>query len=62
MAKTKKRPNKKAKEALKILENSKLLENSKAMNNANEDDLFRQQDSSAKTSTAFKARPPKKRG
>jgi len=60
MAKKKKRPNKKAKAALKILEESKLLEGSKTTASKNEED-FRSKDSSLKTSTAFKSRPPKKR-
>ena len=61
MAKTKKRPSKKAKEAKKILENSKLLEKSGETNNTDPDEVFKTNDSSIKTSTAFKARPPKKR-
>jgi hypothetical protein len=61
MSKTKKRPSKKAKAAKKILENSKLLEKSGESNNPQDEELFKQPDSSIKTSTAFKARPPKKR-
>lgn len=61
MAKTKKRLSKKAKEALKILEESKLLENSNKSNQSKADQNFKPADSSAKTSAAHKPRPPKKR-
>jgi hypothetical protein len=61
MAKTKKRLSKKAKAALKILESSKLLDKTKEVNKINSETDFRSNDSSIKTSTAFKSRPPKKR-
>ena len=62
MAQPKKRPSKKAKAALKILEDSKLLENTKNNNESKTDQLFKQNDSSTKTATAHKDRPNKKRG
>lgn len=63
MTQTKKRPNKKAKAAQKILENSKLLANVKTKNEANEDQTFKPNDSQIKTNTtANKNRPDKKRG
>lgn len=63
MTQAKKRPNKKAKAAQKLLENSKLLTNVKAKNEANEDQVFKSSDSQIKTNTtANKNRPDKKRG
>lgn len=63
MTQTKKRPNKKAKAAQKLLENSKLLANVKTKNEANEDQAFKSNDSQIKiNTTANKNRPDKKRG
>lgn len=63
MTQAKKRPNKKAKAAQKLLENSKLLVNVKSKNEANEDQFFKATDSQIKTNTtANKNRPDKKRG
>jgi hypothetical protein len=61
MPKPKKRLSKKAKEALKILEDSKLLETSKTTI-SRVDDNFKQSDAAGKTATAHKIRPSKKRG
>lgn len=62
MTQTKKRPNKKAKAAQKILENSKLLATAKTMNDANDDKVFEPDGSQIKTSGANKIKPHKKRG
>ena len=62
MTQPKKRPNKKAKAAQKILESSKLLENSKKITDSKADQTFEPTDSSVKTATAHKNRPNKKRG
>ena len=63
MTQTKKRPNKKAKAAQKILETSKLLATNKTINDAKADQTFKSTDSQIKTNTtANKARPDKKRG
>lgn len=62
MAKTKKRLSKKAKEALKIVEDSKLLANSKMIKATNADQAFESAESPLKTSGAHKNRPNKKRG
>ena len=62
MAQVKKRPNKKAKAAQKILENSKLLETVKTKNETTEDQVFKPTDPYIKTSGANKNRPDKKRG
>ncbi len=62
MTQTKKRPNKKAKAAQKILENSKLLANAKTINEAKDDQIFEKDGSQVKTSGANKIKPHKKRG
>lgn len=62
MSQTKKRPNKKAKAAKKILENSKLLANAKTAAENKDDQVFKSNDSQIKTSGANKNRPDKKRG
>ena len=62
MAQTKKRPNKKAKAAQKILENSKLLATTKTNNDAKTDQNFKLTDVAPKTSAPNKIRPDKKRG
>ena len=62
MTQTKKRPNKRAKAAQKILENSKLLETSKKITESKAEQTFDSTDSSVKTATAHKNRPDKKRG
>ncbi len=62
MSQTKKRPNKKAKAAQKILENSKLLATNKTINDSKEDQAFKTNDSQIKTSGANKIKPHKKRG
>jgi hypothetical protein len=62
MANAKKRPNKKAKAAQKILENSKLLDTSKNLIDSKADQSFTPTESAVKTATAHKIRPNKKRG
>ena len=62
MAKEKKRLSKNAKAALKILEESKLLAASKIIADSKTNQTFKPSDVSAKTSTANKLRPEKKRG
>ncbi|MEO6588878.1 MAG: hypothetical protein ABIP06_06070 [Pyrinomonadaceae bacterium] len=62
MTQTKKRPNKKAKAAQKILESSKLLATTKTINESKEDQAFKPNDSQIKTSGANKIKPHKKRG
>ncbi len=62
MAKVKKKLSKKAKEALRILEESKLMNNSKAMAAAKVDKTVKPNDTSAVTTKAHKPRPNKKRG
>ena len=62
MAKEKKRLSKKAKEALKILNDSKLLANSNTSNESKPMQNFEAENSSNKTSAAIKPRPDKKRG
>lgn len=61
MAKEKKRLSKKAKAALKILEDSKLLETAKNNNKSKVEQTFKENNSSTNT-TAHKNRPDKKRG
>ncbi len=61
MAKVKKRLSKKAKEALKVLENSKLMENSKTTKSL-EKDTDAPTNSVIKNNVAHKPRPNKKRG
>lgn len=62
MAKEKKRPNKKAKAAQKLLENSKLLSD-KAERDLQSGDEFKSSIVTPRAnSTAMKARPHKKRG
>lgn len=62
MTKGKKKLSKNAKAALKILEESKLLATAKSINDSNAARNFKQMDSPAKTSSANKLRPEKKRG
>ncbi len=63
MAQTKKRPNKAAKAAQKVLEDSKLLANNKANTESKADQTFKPTDSPVKiNTTANKNRPDKKRG
>jgi hypothetical protein len=63
MAQPKKRPNKAAKAAQKILEDSKLLANNKANTDSKAEQTFKPTtDSLVKQSTANKIRPNKKRG
>lgn len=62
MPQIKKRPNKKAKAAQKILENSKLLATAKINIEKSEEQLFKPTDPQTKTSVANKIRPNKKRG
>ena len=62
MTQTKKRPNKKAKAAQKVLENSKLLAATKAANETKENQNFKPTEPTVKTSGANKNRPDKKRG
>ena len=62
MAKEKKRLNKKAKAALKILQGSKLLATAKSINDAKTEQNFKPTDVPAKTSAPNKVRPEKKRG
>ncbi len=62
MAKEKKRLNKKAKAALKILQDSKLLATAKIINDSKTEQTFKPTDVSAKTSAPIKSRPEKKRG
>ncbi len=63
MTQPKKRPNKKAKAAQKILENSKLLEKSKTIIESKAEQTFDSADSAVKTNpAAHKIRPNKKRG
>lgn len=61
MSKEKKRPSKRAKAVAKILNNSELLA-AKTANDAKTEPNFKPADVSAKTSTANKMRPEKKRG
>lgn len=63
MPQTKKRPNKAAKAAQKILEESKLLANNKTIIDSKADQAFKSTESSVKANTAAqKIRPNKKRG
>lgn len=63
MTQPKKRPNKKAKAAQKILESSKLLATNKTINESKADQTFKPTDSQIKiNTTANKNRPDKKRG
>lgn len=62
MAQAKKRLNKAAKAAQKILEDSKLLATNKTIADAKADQNFKPTESAIKTSTANKIRPNKKRG
>lgn len=63
MTQPKKRPNKKARAAQKILENSKLLATNKSIAESKAEQTFKPTDSQIKTNTtANKARPDKKRG
>ena len=62
MAKEKKRLTKKAKAALKILQDSKLLATAKAINDSKTEQNFKPTDVSTKTSAPNKNRPEKKRG
>jgi hypothetical protein len=62
MAKGKKRLNKTAKAAQKILEESKLLASTKTAGNLRTDEPFKPSDTMPKPSTANKLRPEKKRG
>ncbi len=61
MTKPKKKLSKKAKAALKILEESKLLENSKSISGSKTEPGFKPVSPSIKTAKAHKARPSKKR-
>ena len=62
MAKEKKRLTKKAKAALKLLQDSKLLANAKAMIDSKTEQNFKPTTISPKTSAPNKNRPEKKRG
>jgi hypothetical protein len=62
MAKGKKRLNKNAKAAQKILEESKLLATAKTKSDSGTGEHFKPADTLPKTSTANKLRPQKKRG
>jgi len=62
MAKVKKRLNKNAKAAQKILNESKLLETAKTTNESKNDEHFKSTDTLPKPGTANKLRPEKKRG
>jgi hypothetical protein len=62
MATTKKRPSKKAKAALKAINESKLLNTKRLENEAQDGQNFRNPDPSPRTSGANKQRPDKKRG
>ncbi len=62
MSKAKKKLSKKAKEALKVLEESKLLQNSNAIAGGKPDPGFKQTSPSFQNKKAHKARPNKKRG
>ncbi len=62
MAKVKKKLSKKAKEALKVLEESKLLGNSKTISGEKPDPAFTPNTPSFQNKKAHKARPNKKRG
>lgn len=62
MAQVKKRPNKHAKAAAKILSDSKLLANAKATEEAKTAQTFEAEAAPNKVSTAIKPRPDKKRG
>ncbi len=62
MPKEKKRPSKNAKAALKILNDSKLLATARALNEPKTNQEFEPENPSARTSTANKSRPEKKRG
>lgn len=62
MAKEKKRLTKKAKAALKILQDSKLLAVAKTINDSKTEQNFKPTNVSAKTSAPVKNRPDKKRG
>ncbi len=57
-----KRPNKRAKTVAKLLKDSELLAAAKATNDSKTDSNFKPTDVSAKTTTANKLRPEKKRG
>ncbi len=63
MAQAKKRPNKTAKAAQKILEESKLLATNKNITDSKAEQTFKPNESSSKPTTmANKMRPNKKRG
>lgn len=62
MAKEKKRLTKKAKAALKLLQDSKQLATAKAINDSKTEQNFKPPNVSAKTSAPIKNRPDKKRG
>jgi len=62
MAKTKKRPSKKAKAAKKVLEKSELLKNSKTTNSLRSNNDDSPSNSVVTNNVAFKPRPNKKRG
>lgn len=62
MAKGKKRPSKKKKAILKVLEASKDLETSKAATAIRIDKVFKPNTSNVETGVIHKARPDKKRG
>lgn len=62
MAKEKKRLTKKAKAALKILQDSKLLAVAKTINDSKTEQTFKPTNVSPKTSAPNKNRPDKKRG
>lgn len=62
MANTKKRPNKRKKALLKILENSKDLETSKTVINERVDKTFGPTNAGIEAGVAHKLRPNKKRG
>lgn len=62
MANVKKRPNKAAKAAQKLLADSKLLAETKAARDANSGEEFRSSQMTPRTSAANKPRPHKKRG
>jgi len=62
MPTSKRRPNKKAKAAIKAVNESKLLKAARAEHASRDDQNFRNPDPSPRTSGANKRRPNKKRG
>lgn len=62
MTKAKKRPSKKAKEAMKVLEKLKNLENAKTTNSLSAEQISGLNNSVIKNNVAHKPRPNKKRG